>query len=1479
MTAMPSAIELFHPSIRQWFFASFKKPTKAQELGWPAIHRGEHTLILAPTGSGKTLAAFLFGIQNILFSPPPSKLQRCRVLYISPLKALAFDVERNLQKPIEGITQGLQNESFVTPTIAIRTGDTPSKARAQFVRNPSDILITTPESLYLMLTSSARENLRSIRWVIVDEIHTMVGTKRGAHLALSLERLNAITAAAPQRIGLSATIRPLTEAAQFLGGFDADQPRPVSIVNAGTTKKLDLQVIAPVQDMSRMGEILVTRSSDVERQSPDRLSIWPALHAKILHLIQTHRTTLIFVNNRRLAERLAAAVNELAETELVKAHHGSVAREQRMQMEEDLKAGRIPAIVATSSLELGIDMGAIDLVLQVEAPPGVASALQRIGRAGHEIDAASKGIFFPKYRGDLIACAALTRQMIEGKVEEVHSLQNPLDVLSQQIVAMVSMDEWEISTLHSVIQKSLPFHQLTRGMLENVLDMLSGRYPSDQFAELRPRIVWDRVSGVLEARQGAKRIAIINGGTIPDRGLFHVFLLGAEAGKGRVGELDEEMVFETRAGETFLLGTTSWRVEEITHDRVLVSPAPGQPGKMPFWKGEGAGRPLEFGRAIGALIRQLDEMPPENASTLLQNDHKLDDWASENLLTYLKQQKQKTEVLPDDRTVVVERYLDDMGDWRVCILSTFGARVHAPWAHAIEAMVREKRGIQVETLWSDDGIVVRFPETDEPPSLEVLLPDQREARDVVVRHLSSSALFSSRFREAAARALLLPRRYPAQRTPLWQQRKKAFDLLQVTSKFPNFPILLEAYREVLQDVFDMPGFIELLKGISSRKIRIATVNTNSPSPFASSLMFNYVGNFIYEGDAPLAERRAQALAIDPSQLRELLGESELRELLDPEIIESIELQLQHLQASYHVRTKDGIHDLLLRIGDLTNEEIIARTSESSNTVEEWLRDLSDAGRIFQVSIASSERWIAVEDAGRYKSIGIAIPSQVPVSFLESVSQPLEDLVSRYARTHAPFTVSEAAGRFGVQELAVEQALEHLEKQERVLQGDFTRAASGPEWCDAGVFRRIRQSSLAKLRRQVEPVEGEAYGRFLPQWHGIDRSRKGPDALLEAIEQLQGYPIPASVLESQILPARLAEYHPDDLDRFMSSGLILWSGVERLGTNDGRIALYLAESGARLLREPEGNTKGVYQEIQEKIKEYLSNHGASFFPQIHAAVGGFKQDAVFALWDLVWAGEVTNDTLMPLRELLRSRKRSRKKHRVGTPVRSGVPLEATGRWSLLSSILGAATSTQRLTATAHQLLNRLGVVTREAIAAERLPGGFSAVYPIFKAMEEAGRVRRGYFIAGRGAAQFALPGALDRLRSLRDQHDQTEIVLVAATDPANPYGAILPWPERKDGFVPGRTAGARVILVNGELSGYLGKGQHSLYLFIDPSSDHRTAAEGVAHALSDLVDSGRKRAVYLTEIDGKPPAESPIADALQRNGFIAYEGGWQKKVKS
>src|SRR5438128_1564988 len=1075
----------FNPATRAWFEATFQAPTRAQELAWPAILAGESALVLAPTGSGKTLAAFLAAIDRLMFTAegtsvegtlPPQTPARphTRVVYVSPLKALAVDIERNLRAPLVGITRQAQRLGvpYREPTVAIRTGDTPSRERARFQREPADIFITTPESLYLVLTSLAREALRRVETVIVDEIHAVVPTKRGSHLALSLERLEAIRGADArplQRIGLSATQRPLDEIARFLGGLDdAGSPRPVRVLDAGHRKALELRVEVPVEDMARLGEPAEIPSGPVT--AVQRSSIWPAIHPRLLELIRAHRSTLIFVNSRRLAERLAAALNELAGEELVHAHHGSIAREQRLRIEDDLKSGRLPALVATSSLELGIDMGAIDLVIQVESPPSVASGMQRIGRAGHRIDQPSTGVIVPKYRGDLLACAAITEGMQAGAVEPLRYPRNPLDIVAQQVVAMASMDDWPVDDLERVVRRAAPFAELPRSAFEGVLDMLSGRYPSDEFAELRPRVVWDRTAGVVRSREGAKVVAISNGGTIPDRGLYGVFLAGAEKGKGRVGELDEEMVFETKEGDVFLLGASSWRVEEITQDRVLVSPAPGVPGRMPFWPGEHVGRRLEFGKAIGALARRMGSLPPEDATAELIGKHALAEGAARNLLQYLHEQEAATGAVPDDRTIVIERYLDDMGDWRVCVLSHFGAPVHAPWAMAIGALVRERDADEPDILWTNDGIVVRFPATDQPPPVELLLPDPDTVGDLVQASLAvggggaraanlgapTTALFAARFRETSARALLLPRRRPGQRAPLWQQRKRAGDLLAVASRYESFPMVLETYREILQDVFDMPGLRELLAAIRSRKLHVVTVDTRAPSPFAASLLFNYVANFMYEGDAPLAELRAQALTVDPSQLRALLGEVELRELLDQDAVADLELSLQHLVRERAARHPDGVHEMLLRLGDLTAEEIASRSAEPA-AVDDWISKLVSERRVLDVRIAGERRFIAAEDAGRYRdALGVGLPLGLPASFLiTDDADPLVSLLRRYARTHGPFVAGDPARRFGLAEAPVVEALRRLAAAGTVVEGQFRPGQSGAEWGESGDLRALR----------------------------------------------------------------------------------------------------------------------------------------------------------------------------------------------------------------------------------------------------------------------------------------------------------------------------------------------------------------------------------------------------------------------------------------
>jgi ATP-dependent Lhr-like helicase len=1483
-------LELFHPPVQTWFRATLGAATAAQAGAWPEIAAGRSTLLLAPTGSGKTLAAFLAAIDRLMFSPEPAPERRCRVLYVSPLKALAADIERNLRAPLVGIAAAAEAAGALHRRlrVGVRSGDTTQVERGQLMRAPPDVYITTPESLYLLLTSNARAGLVGVEAVIVDEIHAIAPTKRGSHLFLSLERLEALRrredpeAPPLQRIGLSATQRPLEEVARLLGGGVVEaggewRPRPVTIVAPASKKAWELTIEVPVEDMARLsGQGPEGRSKETDKGGR---SIWPSIVPRLVEHIKAHRSTMIFCNSRRLAERLAGAINEAAGAELALAHHGSVARESRREIEERLKRGELPAIVATSSLELGIDVGAVELVIQIEAPPSVSAGIQRIGRAGHQVGAVSKGVIVPKFRGDLLACAAAAPRMIAGEVEAIAYPRSPLDVLAQQIVAAVAMDATTVAALHAMVRGAAPFADLSLETLMGVLDMLSGRYPSDDFAELRPRVTWDRETGALQARAGARRLAVISGGTIPDRGLYGVFLRG-EPGQTmrRVGELDEEMVFESRIGDVFLLGASSWRIEEITPDRVIVSPAPGEPGKMPFWRGDTAGRPAAFGRAIGQLARELGAATPAAARKQLQRVHGLDEAAAQNLAQYVQEQRAATGEVPSDQALVVERWLDELGDWRVCVLSPFGARVHAPWVTAALARLREERGVTVEALWSDDGMVFRFPEAESAPDMSALWIAPDAIEDLIVQHVGQTAVFAAHFRENAARALLLPRKYPGRRSPLWAQRQRAADLMAVASRFGSFPIILETYRECLREVFDVPALIEILRQVQTRELRVVTVDSKRPSPFAGALLFTYVGNFLYEGDAPLAERRAQALAIDVGKLRELLGEASLRDLLDPGAIVEVERGLQRLGRP--ANSADGLHDMLIAIGDLTDDECRERCAPAE-AADGWLKELAAAKRVF--AFGSPRRWAAVEDASRLRdALGVVLPAGLPAALLESVADPLGDLVRRYLRTHGPFAVDAAARRLGIGTGPIGQVLRRLLADGRAVVGEFTPGQRGEEWCEPEVLRQIKRRSLAALRREVEPAPQAAYARFLLQWQGLRPRRAGPDALMTVVEQLQGAPLLASALETEVLPARLAKYRAGDLDALCAAGEVVWLGIEAVGASDGRIALYTADS-FELLRRPGRQADG---ELPGRIRDALRRRGALFFSDLAAIVGGFEPDLLQALWDMVWAGEVTNDTLAALRKVVFGSVSD--KRRASPPAgpfrarRLGPP-GSEGRWSL---VWGEGTGpegqgaedrakgpgeTERRTALARALLERHGVVTREAVHAEEVAGGFSAVYEVLRAMEEAGKVRRGYFVEGLGAAQFAVPGAEDRLRALREPAAEAVAVLLASTDPANPYGAALPWPERP-GIRAARSAGTSVVLIDGALGAFVGKDGRSVALFVPAEEPERTRAAGaVARALAGLVSFAR-RTLLIGQVDTVAANESPWLPVFEAAGFMATSQG-------
>lgn len=1544
-----TALDSFHPCTQDWFQQAFSSPTKVQSEAWPAICQGQSTLLLAPTGSGKTLAAFLVAIDRLFFTcshppalhskhppapaggsqsirvqrmdkgraelgraepaanaadAPPAPPSGIRVLYISPLKALGVDVDRNLRAPLAGLRAFAERNSIphTVPKVAIRSGDTPQRERAQILKNPPDILITTPESLYLMLTSKADAVLATVDTIIVDEIHAVAATKRGAHLFSTLERLERLRrktspGSTIQRIGLSATQRPLEEIAGLLGGAEAPaapeepvSPRPVRIIDASEKRRFQLTIETPAEDLHREDPAAADADIPIGSASsaPTIPSVWPSIHPRLVELIRQNRSTIIFVNSRQLAERLATAINELAEEEIALAHHGSVAKDTRAVIEDRLKRGELPAMVATSSMELGIDMGAVDLVIQIESPPSIASGIQRIGRAGHQVGAVSTGVIFPKYRGDLLSCSAAAGAMLEGWVEETQYPRNPLDILAQQIVAITSREALPVEELFATIRSAAPFFDLPHSSFVSVLDLLSGRYPSDEFSELRPRINWDRVTGIVSPRKGSQRLAVLNGGTIPDRGLYGVYLIGNDGeSSGRVGELDEEMVFESRPGDVFLLGASSWRVMDITRDRVLVVPAPGEPGRMPFWRGDGPGRPFEFGRAIGKLSRELSSAKKSASLQRLQEDHGLDQNAAESLLDYIREQTDASGELPTDKTIVVETFLDEVGDWRVVILTPFGSRIHAPWALLVAARIRHETDAEVDLMWTDDGIVFRLPESHDIPSHETLFPDPEDVEEELVREIGGTALFAAKFRENAARSLLLPRRYPRQRTPLWLQRRKSADLLKVVSRFRSFPILMETYRECLRDFFDMAGFLSVLKDVSTKAIRIHAVRTDHPSPFAGAVLFNYVGNFIYDGDAPLAERRAQTLSLDHAQLRELLGTVDFRELFDPQVVSDLSAELQRLHG-WNLSHPDDVHDLLLHLGALTQAEIEQRCSADSDAeshIADWLKELADSRRIFHFRFTPVEgdgclRYAAAEDAGRLRdALGIMPPSGLADAFLEPVQEAMADLVSQYARTHGPFTAVEVAERLGLGIAPVLSTLAILAEQDRVIDGEFRPGRQGQEWCDVNVLKMLKRRSLAALRKEVEPVEPEVLARFLPDWHGITRPRKGLDGILDAVEQLQGAPLPASTLEKEILPARVEGFRTADLDELCVQGEIIWRGFRSTGNNDGHIGLYLTDH-YRTLAPP---TEPVTGDSAEPVRHLLRTSGALFFDQIVAAVHDFPNDLLNLLWQLVWNGELTNDTLTPLRSLsastaAKNRSDRRSSHRYRSRRQGRIP-GSEGRWSLLpvtgeEDSEAAPTATERRTATAAQLIERHGILTREMLAREEVAGGFAGLYPILKAMEEAGKVRRGYFVAGLGAAQFASPGADDRLRAARadsETSEDSEPVILAATDPANPWGNALPWPETSTTARPQRTAGAQVIVINGQLIGYLSRTSEVLTTFLPDDEKPRAAAvTALAQALAKMAAPGRS--LLLKKIDGKYPEPSDLTAALQNEGFASTTKG-------
>ncbi|GGM58844.1 ATP-dependent helicase [Microbacterium saperdae] len=1539
---MSDVLDRFTPATQDWFRGAFPAPTPAQAGAWTAISAGKHALVVAPTGSGKTLSAFLWAIDSVFrertsATEAPAKGEpRTRILYISPLKALGVDVERNLRSPLIGIGQSARRLGIPAPavTVGVRSGDTTSSDRRKLVSDPPDILITTPESLYLMLTSRAGETLRGVHTVIIDEVHAVAATKRGAHLAVSLERLDALRRSygvetAAQRIGLSATVRPIDEVARFLGGS-----APVEIVAPPASKTFELSVVVPMDDMTNPPPPpgAPPEASGVDAEYTEVTgSVWPHVEEAIVDRILQNNSTIVFSNSRRLAERLTGRLNEIyserigaplpettvpaqmmaqagatagADPVLAKAHHGSVSKEQRALVEEELKSGVLRCVVATSSLELGIDMGAVDLVIQVEAPPSAASGLQRVGRAGHQVGEISRAALFPKHRGDVLHTAIVTERMLAGKIEAIQVPRNPLDILAQQTVAASALGAISVEEWFETVRRSAPFQSLPRSAYEATLDLLAGRFPSDEFAELRPRLVWDRDAGTLTGRPGAQRIAVTSGGTIPDRGLFGVFVAGETTG-ARVGELDEEMVYESRVGDVFTLGTTSWRIAEITHDRVNVIPAYGQPGKVPFWHGDGIGRPFELGEALGKFSREVSTATPEKAAQRLI-EAGLDEQARTNLMAHLTEQREATGTLPTDRTLTVERGRDEVGDWRVILHSPYGMKVHAPWALAINARVRERLGVEGSAVASDDGIIVRIPDAEaEPPGAELFVFDPDELEHLVTEEVGGSALFASRFRECAARALLMPRTNPNRRSPLWQQRQRSAQLLEVARRHPTFPVILETLREVLQDVYDLPSLRRLATSIADRRVRLVETQPAQPSPYARDLLFGYVGAFMYEGDSPLAERRAAALSVDPALLGELLGTVELRELLDPEVIAQFEREAQRLDPERRARGLEGVADLLRMLGPLDAVEVAARLAPENETDAEVVRietaaahldALVTARRAIPVTIAGTTRVAAIEDAGRLRdALGAALPTGIPVAFLEPLSDPLGDLVARHARTHGPFTTDAVASRFGIGAAVARHTLQRLEAAGRLTSGYFlpdpsSGSGSGSgndiEWCDTEVLRRLRMRSLAAIRGSVEPVSPEAYARFLPDWQHLARPLEGLDGVISVIEQFAGVPIPASAWESLVLPSRVRDYSPAMLDELTAAGEVIWSGHGTLPGRDGWVSLHPADLAPFTLPEPDAEI--AVDSLEARLLTALQAGGAYFAAQLKEMVESDDalrqaqdpQSVLEALWSLTWSGHVTNDTFAPIRSLLAGGSQAHRVTRKAPRTRTyrGMSLTRTaprptsigGRWSLLPTV--ETDAARRATVTAGLLLDRYGVVTRGAVQAEGVPGGFAQAYRVLAGFEEAGHCRRGYVIEKLGAAQFAASATVDRLRTFAGLADPAprKAVTLAATDPANPYGAALGWPKLDEvSHRPGRKAGGLVVLVDGSLVLYLERGGRTVLSFSDDGEVLRAAASDLAAT----VRGRRLDTLTVEKVNGEGVYGTELALALQEAGFVVTPRGY------
>lgn len=1716
----------FSEATRAWFSDALGEPTEVQARAWEAIARGENALVIAPTGSGKTLAAFLWAIDTLMakkarVAAAGEKWTRgVRVLYVSPLKALGADVDRNLQGPLAAIAElagaRARQAGAKPPEIrtAMRTGDTTPDERRKIARNPPDILITTPESLYLMLTSAARDVLRSVETVIVDEVHALAGDKRGAHLSLSLERLDDLLDAPAQRIGLSATVRPRDAVARFLGGA-----RPVKVVATEAPPALDLSVRVPVHDMTAvpafggfrgagdgtrergggprraavenawksdraMRAVMAAESGKGPQVVPhpdSRLgtaSIWPHIEAAILDEVLAHTSTIVFVNSRGLCEKLTARLNELyakrlgldapqAETAgywsgagsaggdgdavdmsgvhsgaaapgasfrsdigsttalvteppvlIAKAHHGSVSKEKRLQVERELKAGELPCVVATSSLELGIDMGSIDLVLQVAAPPSVASGLQRVGRANHQVGGRSQGVIFPRTRVEVIDAAVMAEGMENGAIESTRLVRNALDVLAQQTVAAVAMapDGLPADGWLATVRRSACYADLGARSFEGVLDMLAGRYASGEVTEFAPRILWDRETGLLKPRPGSQRLAVTAAGTIPDRGMFSVVLPEGDAkqGRRRVGELDEEMVMESRVGDIIALGTSTWRIKEIGADRVIVEAAPGRAARLPFWHGEAVGRPFEAGRARGAFVRALDggvgygsledgalgdaeDMPLAAGSSngedsplsaalgrRLRADG-LDESAQRNLVALIAAQRESTGAVPTDKRLVVERCEDEAGDWRVILHSPFGRRVHEPWALAVSHRIATTLGFDPQASAADDGIVLRVPLAEDAlPGIEPFLFDADEIEAIVREQVASTALFAARFRECAARALLMSPTAPGKRAPLWQQRLKGGQLLEAARREGDFPIILEALRECLQDVFDLPALRKVMDGLRSGAIKVSEARTSVPSPFAAPLVFGYLGEHLYEGDLPHAERQASLLAVDPALLSELVGAGAVEDVLDDEVVSQVRAELQRTAAGWQARGAEGVADLLRELGPLTVEEVAARTTAGADidastddgedgaivaaddgvagapdavrpdAIAKLLAGLSAGRRAFPVVIAGTQKWAAADDGPRLQAVlGVPVPSWALVPGggargegvrKDAGDKLLDGLVARFARTHTLFGTEDVAAALGLGPALAAESLERLTAAGRLMRLGSDR------WVDGAVLRRLRSRSLARAREAVQPVNASAYVRFLLERQDVAASGEpalsGIDGVAQVIAQFEGAALPMAQWEGDVFPARVPDYRPALLDELVAAGEVLWAAATLAGSRV--VAFYPTDSplaplpvdGEAGLASPMASEPGHSEEdalsLDAAVLRALASAGpvpfrllAEHVARIAGTAAPTDRGVAEALERLVWAGKAASDALgfpragglaseggsaslpagqapPPSRRRASSRRgrslyrEARSQARAAVVARQGAAsafdAALAGRWFALAS--SGQSSTAQAVGLVESLLDRYGVITRDIALAAGVPGGLTPLYPVLRAMEDAGELTRGMFVEGMGPAQFAARETVEALRACAAEleggrnaaAEPALCTVLSADDPACLFGAGIPWPEvtweaagaapAVDAALvaakPSRREGALVVIAGGRAVLWAAPRLKSLLAFTADGALLAAAVKALAAFVRTQLkregSAAARRKLVVEHFNGRDVLVTPMADLLQKEGFARLPDG-------